>query len=281
MISSQRQYCLEIHPVTQHDSPSLGGQTGYTGMEPGLASGVQRKLVASLNMLRDTTLDEEEHGRVIWTIAQIGKSATSPLLDVLNDAHAAVRQRAAAALGQIRDERAVDALAGCIHDSDHAVRRTSAWALGAIAHDRAVPALLEALNDERLEVRQRAAWALGEIGDRQAVEGLLDTLHDENHFVRIAASKALGELRDKRAVPALIDALKSADGGTRQIAAAALGNIRDPQAVPYLIPLLADTYFLYEPGRERNRICDTVARALQQIGTDEALAAVGDYQDNA
>ncbi len=264
--------------MTQNNVPALGGHANYSGMEPGLSNNTQRQLMAALKMIQNITLDEEEHGRAIWTIAQIGKAATSPLLTVIKHEHRAVRQRAVAALGQIRDERAVDDLAHCIYDTDHAVRRTAAWALGAIGHDRAVPALLEALNDERLEVRQRAAWALGEIGDRQAVEGLLDTLHDENHFVRIAASKALGELRDKRAVPALLDALKSADGGTRQIAAAALGNIRDPESVPHLIPLLDDTYFLYEPGRERNRICDTVARALEKIGTDEALAAVADYR---
>jgi hypothetical protein len=91
-------------------------------------------------------------------------SATSAMIDALNDARPGTREVAAFGLGLAEAESAADALQRRLRDDAPAVRRAAAWALGEIDVKRAVPALIEVLSkDPDARVRQAAAWAIGNI----------------------------------------------------------------------------------------------------------------------
>ncbi len=66
-----------------------------------------------------------------------------------------------------------------------------------------------------------------------------------------------------------------ADQGVRFSAAATLGWIGDARAVKPLIQLLSDT----AEAMWEEHVCDAAAKALKQIGTDEALTAVEAWRE--
>ncbi len=79
------------------------------------------------------------------------------------------------------------------------VRDRAAWALEELGDARAVEPLLARLEDEEWSVRGSAAEALGRLGDARAVEGLLARLEDEEGYVRGSAYEALLAILDRNA----------------------------------------------------------------------------------
>jgi hypothetical protein len=67
----------------------------------------------------------------------------------------------------------------------------AARAMGETGDERAVEPLINALGDKREDVRRAAAEALGKLGDRRAVEPLSRTLNDNYASVRDQARRAL------------------------------------------------------------------------------------------
>ena len=119
----------------------------------------------------------------------------------------------------------VEGLIGALEDSDEYVRWKAAYALGEIGDERAVEPLIEALKDSDEYVRWGAASALGKIGDKRAVEPLIEALKDSNEYVRKGTAHALGKIGDERAVEPLIEALKDSNKDVRENAAKALEKI--------------------------------------------------------
>jgi HEAT repeat protein len=88
------------------------------------------------------------------------------LLAVLSDRGWKVRELAAWAIGEMKEERAVQTLCKLLLEDEQAeVRETAAWALGEISNPQATPFLNQALNDTELRVRDKARRALSEIED--------------------------------------------------------------------------------------------------------------------
>ena len=197
------------------------------------------------------------------------KPSIESLISDLKDKNPGVRWFAAAALGKLKDSRAIVPLIAALDDDDvdiraeHAleeigrpaveplitalnnkssnVRAKAAMALSHIGDLRAVKPLIAALHDEDYGVRMEAAISLGVLKDAQAVEPLIATLKDNHHLVRRRAALALGKLEDSRAVVPLIAALKDEDWFVRSSTAEALGKLRDPAAIEPLITALNDT----------------------------------------
>jgi cyclophilin family peptidyl-prolyl cis-trans isomerase/HEAT repeat protein len=109
-------------------------------------------------------------------------SAPAPdLVQLLTDAEARVRRRAALAIGRVGLVEGVTPLAQALSDTDPEVRQMAAFALGLIGDGSAGPPLATALSDPSPVVRGRAAEALGQVGakDRAGaiavmVKGLVD-----------------------------------------------------------------------------------------------------------
>jgi HEAT repeat protein len=118
-----------------------------------------------------------------------------------------------------------------------------------------------------------AARILGEMKDRRTTRYLIAALQDKDSDVRYEAARSLGDLGDPRAVQPLIAALQDPDPRVRRYAILALGEMKALAAVGPLCRLLSDTH-----RGVTERICDVAARALEQIATPEALAAVAEWR---
>ncbi len=138
-----------------------------------------------------------------------------------------VRIEAAIALGEIRDERAVEPLIEALK-ADWILVAKAAWALGEIGDVRAVEPLIPALEGElSTEATLPAKGALIKIGGA-AVTGLIQALKNEDSNVRERAAEVLGEIGDKRAVEPLAEALQDWDPAVSGAAAEALEGIGEP-----------------------------------------------------
>jgi HEAT repeat protein len=141
------------------------------------------------------------------------------------------------------------------------VRGAAAKALGELKNDTAIEPLILALKDEDRWVRRDAAQALGEFRDARAVEPLIAVLRDlkgeSNEQIRLTVIETLGKLRDNRAVGSLITALKERNYWLRKAAADALGELKDARAVEPLTIALQDKIPV---------VREAVSEALRQIG---------------
>jgi HEAT repeat protein len=163
------------------------------------------------------------------------------LIRKLCDPDIDTQYEAAAALGELRDPRAVGPLVHMLmSDKYSGVRWKAAESLALIGFP-AVPDLIETLKHPDEDVRWKAAIALGEIGDPRAVDPLIGLLRDDDRFVKGRAAYALGKIGGP-AVDPLICALREGDGSLRWGAAIALGGIGDPRAIGPLIHALTDKY---------------------------------------
>ena len=198
---------------------------------------------------------------------QVPEQVVPKLMQKLSDPDGGVRSAVVAALGEIDDPRAVQALIRILReDPVDEVRAAAAWALGEIEDPAAVPQLIETLRNDVCEVtRKNAAWALGQIEDARAVEALGAALQDSDQEVRHTAMWALGEIESPAAVPSLIAALDSNDPEVRHTAAWALGQIEDPRAVDGLVRALRSN----DPETRQ-----TAAWALGEIESPAATAAL-------
>ena len=149
------------------------------------------------------------------------------------------RQRAAIALGSLKDAGAVEPLVKCLQDDDDFVRSFAARALGSIRDPKALNPLIKALDDKHLLVRRSAAWALGSLGDARAVDPLVNALESKDFLVQRSAAEALGELGDQRAVDPLIKALGNEDSYIQTGVANALTRI-GAAAIPKIVARLGE-----------------------------------------
>jgi len=105
-----------------------------------------------------------------------------------------VQIRAIQALGELRNEKAVEPLINEFNDEEPQIRCAIALALGNIKSKKAVPALLEKINDAYWYVRRDCAIALGEIGDLMAMDALIEKLDDNYLDVVEKSTKAIEKL---------------------------------------------------------------------------------------
>jgi HEAT repeat protein len=189
-------------------------------------------------------------------------------------------------------------------------RRRAIKALGSIGGRSAVPALIKVLqNDSSPSARMEAIEAIVKIGDLSANRALIGALiSDPSIIVRSAAARALGEFRSKEAVESLTQVVESWDRGQEQtkiVALDALRKIGDKSIVPRLLEAMhtieqevcakiietlghfGDTTSVERIAKfldSKSNIYSTVktqhvaAKALERIGTPEALAAVEEWR---
>ena len=173
-----------------------------------------------------------------------------PLIGLLDDEVARVREAAMNALGEIADPRAVDPILPRLQDKDLKPRISAAIALGAIGNREAIPALIRSMGDPAPEVRLAAAAALEKLeeplgrwiesalgddprgrqslilaNDARAVEPLIAALSDPDWKCRRAAAFALAGFKDERAQKELVRMAGKWNPRDRMLAIAALGEV--------------------------------------------------------
>jgi HEAT repeat protein len=165
------------------------------------------------------------------------------LLRDLEDPDPAVRDRAARALGDRRDPRAIPGLAAAIVAGD--AGRGAVWALTQFDDPSLVAPLAAALSAPDATARALAAGKLAELGDASIVPALSAALGDADAHVREEVARALGRLGDPAALDAVLAALRDDPGPhVREEAATAVGALGtgDDRAAPALAAALADAH---------------------------------------
>lgn len=227
-------------------------------------------------------IERERAGRVL---GRIGKPSLQPMLDIVQDRSVQPELRAAAAavLGIIGDQVAVDSLISLLRDQRYFVRQQSAVALGRIGAP-AIDALVKESRSSTPVVRESVIVALGDAcseirheidargGERpddktniaRCVEAIQHSLDDSNPSVRLAAVQALGQTGSKSAIDPLMSILRDENNSMRGEAAVSLGKIGEP-AEQVLITALND------PKPLTRKL---VAEALGDIRSQAAVPAL-------
>lgn len=184
---------------------------------------------------------------------------------------------AGVAASRLRDDklsqataRQVARLQGRMKAPEWETRRAAVEELAQLG-DPGLPVLLKHIRDDDEQVRLAIAQALGKLHSKAAIKGLLAMLHDDEAMVVDTVSDLLAGIGNQ-VIPGLLHVLNSDNLNARSAAIEALGKIGDPMAVPYLARNLRDERapWMGEP------IHDVAERALRQIGTQDALKALGD-----
>ncbi|MGC8667801.1 MAG: MFS transporter [Chthonomonadales bacterium] len=193
--------------------------------------------------------------------------ALDELIEALTDASLHVRERAAIALGELGDERAVPALIQAAGDPATGITEAAAEALGRIGDERAVPVLAAMLQKGGEAEAVAAARALGRIGTRSAADALTQYLKDlpkeRIGYTASAAVAALGETGDKRALPVLMNLVSGTPRCVMLSAIRALGKVGDMEAVPVLLTVVEE--------EEDPAILTHASVALGTLGAREAV----------
>lgn len=162
-------------------------------------------------------------------LKQMGQKAVDALVEALRVEDAKYRQRAATALGEIGDPRAVEPLIAMFMAGN--VPGAAAQALGRLGDVRAVEPLLNAVKGPKggrgLVRLATVESALRQIISKQTEqtsvsESLIRALTDENPRLRMFAAKGLGMIGGESAVGALTEVLKDKDRKVQKAARKAL-----------------------------------------------------------
>lgn len=163
--------------------------------------------------------------------------AVAEQIAALKDEDWAIREEAAAMLGQLRDPRAVVPLVLILGDHDRAVRDAAIGALTAIG-EPSVTALGACLAAPELSIQEAASAALATIADARVVAPLVKALKSHDWIVRMHAAKALGRVKDAQAIAPLIPLLQDKVKAVREEAATALAEIGEA-SIPFLLEALS------------------------------------------
>ena len=145
---------------------------------------------------------EQEADVLLKAIEGMGTMAIDTLLEALNDNEGTVRKYAARLLGNIGDNRAIEALGMTLYDTHFEVGQAAAESLAGFGA-AGLKILAEALHHPEAWLRQHAITGLTLSGDKRIVPPILETLNDPEREVQKQAIQSLGELKDERALPAL------------------------------------------------------------------------------
>lgn len=205
----------------------------------------------------------EVQKRAAWALGdKEDEKAVPALIEALKDKDPEVRGMAAWALGEIKDSRALSPLIAALPDGNAYAREMIVKAVGEFENKRGVEPLAAFLEDKSPDVRAAAVWALGEIPRRESQEAILSALDDSSALVRDSAVMALARFQNRQSVKNLIPMLKDRDANIRERTAKVLGSLEDRNAVEALIEALKD--------KEVNVRVSAVV-ALGEIGNTAAL----------
>lgn len=127
-----------------------------------------------------------------------------------------------------------------LNDAEARLRRRAALAIGRVGLADGIPPLVTLLqNDPEVEVRQMAAFAMGLIGDASAVEPLTGALKDPSPVVQGRAAEALGLIGASGAAPAIGEMVRAHVTSAFNVAADDLSHPLTPEVEAFRLGLFA------------------------------------------
>ncbi len=208
--------------------------------------------------------------------------AGGALARYLADPDAALRRRAALAVGRLQDTAGTALLLPLLQDADAEVRREAVFALGQIglAHPAgsgrpaSARAELERLaGDDDAETADLALEALGKLGDRAATSRVAAFLREgSSPLLRGSAAVALWRLADSTALEPLLLCLDDPEAGVRWRALYALEKLVSPDQVVLLAAMHVDD----DDALVRAQAVRTLGRQKSPQGTAYVLQKLDD-----
>jgi HEAT repeat protein len=163
-----------------------------------------------------------------WALGEIKDDyAIEPLVELLADDDPLVREMAVLSLGEIESSTAIDPIVDAVARYPE-LAEPAIWALGEISGSRANRARDELFKQLGQRGRDNdQVWA-GRLGTREArsmagdASALIDAMGDGDAEMRASAAEWLGKADDESSVESLLDALRDADPAVRAMAVWAL-----------------------------------------------------------
>jgi len=205
--------------------------------------------------------------------------ADGTLRKALGDSNAAVRVRAALAVGRLQDSSTVAALLPLLSDAAPEVRHEAIFALGQIQHASARVPLEKQLESPDPASKALAIEALGKLGQKASTPRVAAFLRDASPALRGEAAIALWRLADSTALGLLIERHRDPDPGVRWRVMYALEKIMAPDRIVLIGALHLDdpewltrAYAARTLGRQRAQ--RATAYLLQSLADAEPAVVV-------
>lgn len=162
------------------------------------------------------------------------------LIRATDDPRQFIRIDAIAALAELKNESAVDALAALFNDSDPVIAHKAIDTVIATGGPAAEQHILGILGYETPQARAASAKAMGEWKVAAAVDPLIGLLNDEHKDVAALAAASLGQLGNRKALQPLAGKLGERSFDLRNACVQSISKIGGEEAVQMLAPLLDD-----------------------------------------
>lgn len=238
---------------------------------------VKRSAVVALGRLGERSavgaisrLFADEDNRELWpaaagALSQLGdERAFEPLVALLGDRDAAVRQAAVGALNSIGHHQTASRVRELLDHPNPFARESAVKIAGYFGYVECVDAVLARCRDEDDAVSASALEHLPYFDDPRTVDALASRLNDGTPRVRAAAAQALAVVVCPRARLLLEAAADDQEPWVRYFAAGGLGRHGDASALPRLMRLaLSDS---------AHQVSAAAIDAVASIGGDDAVA---------
>jgi HEAT repeat protein len=171
------------------DLVKLGSSTSQERTEAATVLGElrdERAVEPLLVLLKDVNFDIR-----LSAIRALGQIWKLPDLVKLVSSTSQERTEAATALGELKDERAVEPLLALLVGTSAGVRIAAVAALGQLGAEQAVEPLLALLDNASAGVRAAVVGALDRLHHERAIEALHTLQNDQHHMVRAAVAAVL------------------------------------------------------------------------------------------
>lgn len=157
--------------------------------------------------------------------------------------------------------------------------RAAATLLGASGDGAAVPPLVSVVRHPDAGVRRAAVGALARLGGAEGSRAVVAALRDGDPGVRLEAATGVARLGEGAFGPIVLGRLKDEpDDGVVIALIDTLGRLKEPRAVSQLVELAVGVSGVFRRFPITVRIA--AIRALADIGTPEALAAIEPYKQD-
>ncbi len=183
---------------------------------------------------RFTSLDETACEAEAIALGQKGETGLETLGKLLQADKADARFWAVRGLWANGSPEAITVLIDTLADEDEMVRSGAALALGEVKAEAAVDALARLLTADSTSCGDHAADALAKIGPPSAGV-LIEVMQSESPWVRRRAAKALIPVESKEAIPVLFEALDDDSYMVRHYAEEALARMGVGQMVYFMV----------------------------------------------
>jgi HEAT repeat protein len=231
-------------------------------------------------------MDSISHGSTEAIYNLLGEEYKNWVLKSLDDRNSKIRAYAVRAMGQMGNATHFSKIAGLLSDGDREIHISAIKALGNLGNPIILPDLIAKLHHKDGGIRRAAINAIMKLDNATSLPILLEMLtaiRNESYRIEQYSDqslliKLLGMSRYRPAIYILTSMLNNPLSASLScLAAEALGEIGDPAVIQDLMIHLSDDRV---PHRKRDRIDriepvhNFAARALERIGTPEALEAV-------